>query len=113
VPQNLDSLSVWLGELGVLAVKKPLHSEFSHEPLPSVVTLTIMFNRMPLKGDLRLPLLRRLGPRIARFPMNLWRGRVYQVRSEWLVTWGVTGLTLGRGQVSPSRHPDLSRGARR
>jgi hypothetical protein len=28
-----------LGELGVLAVKKPLHFGFCHEPLPSVVTL--------------------------------------------------------------------------
>jgi hypothetical protein len=31
--------SVWLGELGVLAVKQPLHSGFCHEALPSVVTL--------------------------------------------------------------------------
>jgi hypothetical protein len=31
--------SVWLGVLGVLAVKSPLHSGFSHEALPSVDTL--------------------------------------------------------------------------
>jgi hypothetical protein len=31
--------SVWLGVLGVLAVKQPLHSGFCHEALPGVDTL--------------------------------------------------------------------------
>jgi hypothetical protein len=40
--------SVWLGELGVLAVKSPLHSGFCHEALPGVDTLVFQsFHAVP------------------------------------------------------------------
>jgi hypothetical protein len=55
--------SVWLGELGVLAVKQPLHSGFCHEAHPSGVTLVgirfvavrIVLDRLRHLGTLNAP----------------------------------------------------------